>query len=94
MSSERAALIAIIDGQRRDLESRDRAQQEAIQVAQTFATAIQLFEERLVQVEHTTASELTAMKALLTKQSDAMDLILHSLGISPPLPAQTPSSSS
>lgn len=91
VSSERAALIAIIDGQRRDLESRDQAQQEAVHVAETFATAIQSFEERLVQVEQTTASELTSMKSLLIKQSNAMDLILHSLGISLPPSAPNPS---
>lgn len=71
---------------------REKAQQDAMQVAANFAVAIQSFEERLVAVETSTAQELTSIRELLQRQSAATDLILQSLGITHFAPA--PSSSS
>ncbi|POM73151.1 Hypothetical protein PHPALM_10025 [Phytophthora palmivora] len=79
--SERATLISIIDAQRRELALREQAQQEAVRVAERFATATQAFEERLLAVEQTSAKELEEVKRLLVNQAAATDLILTSLGI-------------
>ncbi|KAG6955560.1 hypothetical protein JG688_00011829 [Phytophthora aleatoria] len=79
--SERATLISIIDAQRRELALREQAQQEAVRVAERFATATQAFEERLVAVEQSSAKELEEVKRLLASQAAATDLILTSLGI-------------
>ncbi|KAG7390393.1 hypothetical protein PHYPSEUDO_007916 [Phytophthora pseudosyringae] len=87
--SERATLVSIIDAQRRELALREQAQQEAVRVADRFATATQAFEERLVAVEQSAAKELEAVKRLLASQAAATDLILTSLGI-----ARRPGSSS
>ncbi|KAJ8520273.1 hypothetical protein ON010_g17963 [Phytophthora cinnamomi] len=80
--SERATLVSIIDAQRRELALREQAQQEAVRVAERFATATQAFEERLVAVEQSAAKELEEVKRLLASQAAATDLILTSLGIS------------
>ncbi|KAF1336830.1 hypothetical protein FI667_g19, partial [Globisporangium splendens] len=77
---ERSSLISIIDAQRRELELREKAQHEALRVAENFATAIQAFEERLLVVEQSTSQELAGIRELLQRQS-ATDLILQSLGI-------------
>ncbi|ETK91955.1 hypothetical protein L917_04410 [Phytophthora nicotianae] len=87
--SERATLISIIDAQRRELALREQAQQEAVRVAERFATATQAFEERLVAVEQSAAKELEEVKRLLASQAAATDVILTSLGI-----ARRPGSSS
>ncbi|GMF13562.1 unnamed protein product [Phytophthora lilii] len=79
--SERATLVSIIDAQRRELALREQAQQEAVRVAERFATATQAFEERLVAVEQSAAKELEEVKRLLASQAAATDLILTSLGI-------------
>ncbi|KAF1780074.1 hypothetical protein GQ600_7926 [Phytophthora cactorum] len=79
--AERATLISIIDAQRRELALREQAQQEAVRVAERFATATQAFEERLVAVEQSSAKELEEVKRLLASQAAATDLILTSLGI-------------
>ncbi|EGZ20180.1 hypothetical protein PHYSODRAFT_312953 [Phytophthora sojae] len=79
--SERATLVSIIDAQRRELALREQAQQEAVKVAERFATATQAFEERLVAVEQSAAKELEEVKRLLASQAAATDLILTSLGI-------------
>lgn len=79
--SERATLVSIIDAQRRELELREQAQQEAVRVAERFAAATQAFEERLVAVEQTVGKELEELKRLLAAQAASTDLILTSLGI-------------
>ncbi|KAE9068978.1 hypothetical protein PF007_g27490 [Phytophthora fragariae] len=79
--SERATLVSIIDAQRRELALREQAQQEAVRVAERFATATQAFEERLVTVEQSAVKELEEVKRLLASQAAATDLILTSLGI-------------
>lgn len=79
--SERATLVSIIDAQRRELELREQAQQEAVRVAERFAAATQAFEERLVAVEQTVGKELEEVKRLLATQAASTDLILTSLGI-------------
>lgn len=91
---ERSSLVSIIDAQRRELELREKAQQDALHVAENFATAIQSFEERLLVVEQTTSQELGAMRELLQRQSAATELILQSLGISQPPPAPSSLSAS
>ncbi|KAF1321148.1 hypothetical protein FI667_g11999, partial [Globisporangium splendens] len=87
---ERSSLISIIDAQRRELELREKAQHEALRVAENFATAIQAFEERLLVVEQSTLQELAGIRELLQRQLAATDLILQSLGITqPPLPSSS-----
>lgn len=88
---ERTSLVALLDAQRRELEMREKAQEDALHVAASFATAIQSFEERLVTVETSNSHELTRIRELLERQSIATDLILQSLGVAHLVPAlQTP----
>ncbi|TYZ68497.1 hypothetical protein PybrP1_005283 [[Pythium] brassicae (nom. inval.)] len=87
MRSERTSLVALLDAQRRELEMREKAQQDAMQVAAHFAAAIQSFEERLVAVEASTSHELASIRELLQRQSAATDLILQSLGVAHLVPA-------
>ncbi|GAB9466596.1 hypothetical protein Gpo141_00003967 [Globisporangium polare] len=88
---ERSSLLSLLDTQRRELEQREKAQQEALQIAESFANAIQSFEERLVAVESSTAQELASIRELLQRQAIATDLILQSLGIAqlPPATSST-----
>ncbi|GLD97424.1 hypothetical protein PINS_up006108 [Pythium insidiosum] len=81
-SSEREHLLGIIDTQRRELESREAAYQDATRIAESFTTAVQTFEERLIHVERSTADELSEMKQLLARQATAMDQLLYALGLS------------
>ncbi|KAJ0393119.1 hypothetical protein ATCC90586_003333 [Pythium insidiosum] len=91
----RETLLGIIDTQRRELESRETAYQDATRIAESFASAVETFEERLAQAERSTASELSEMKQLLARQASAMDQLLYALGLStiapPPAPAPTAS---
>lgn len=78
---ERTTLLSVIESQRRELEERETAQQEARRLAESFADAVTTVEKRLEVVEQTTSTELTELKALVARQTAATELILHALGL-------------
>lgn len=83
--------MAVLDAQRRELALRARAQADAVRAAESFASAIQRFEERLAALETRTADELREIRRLFARQAAASDLILRSLGLAlPPDPPSSP----
>ena len=59
---ERRNLVSIIDAQQRQLGERAKAQSEAVAIAERFASAVLLFEERLQAMEARTQQELRALR--------------------------------
>ncbi|TMW64079.1 hypothetical protein Poli38472_014196 [Pythium oligandrum] len=88
--AERTTLLAIIDSQRQELETRDRVHNDASRLADSFALAVQTFEERLVAMEQSTATRLRDVSRQLAQQTAATELLLHSLGLALPPPPSSP----